>query len=124
MVVPDGKLDQTSSVSWPSVEAQIPFLRVSSQFSIPDPTITMRVSGDGRGNWQTLNSGIPTFIAIGKFDDAPGAEIVIGSHWFWEVLSGGRGRPVRQSPGYEVVRTGPARSRAVALPQKPRLFVE
>jgi hypothetical protein len=52
-VVPDGKLGQDSSVSWSSVEGQIPFLRVSSQFSMPNPTGEFLIGdfdGDGKSD--------------------------------------------------------------------------
>jgi hypothetical protein len=50
-VVPDGKQGQNSPVAWTSVKAQTPFLRVNSQFSIPNPTQMFLVGdfdGDGK----------------------------------------------------------------------------
>ncbi len=60
-------------------------------------TPSMSVSRNGRSDWQTLNTGLKSFFAIGQFDDNRGADILTWSSNFWQALSGGSGSPKRQS---------------------------
>ena len=57
------------------------------------------VSRDGTGDWERLNqlSSDRSIVAIGRFDDAPGADILIWNRNYLEALSGGSGAPARQS---------------------------
>ena len=59
--------------------------------------VSMRVSRDGTGDWELLNKNLRTFVAIGGFDDTPGADILIWNDNFWEALSKGSATAARQS---------------------------
>jgi hypothetical protein len=61
--------------------------------------VSMRVSRDGARDWELLNRGVPasSIVAIGRFDDVPGADILIWNGSYLEALSGGSGVATRQS---------------------------
>jgi hypothetical protein len=59
--------------------------------------VSMRVSHDARGDWQPLNNGLTGFVAIGRFDTTPGADILAWSDNFWKAMSNGSGTAQRQS---------------------------
>jgi hypothetical protein len=62
------------------------------------PPVTMRVWRDGASDWEPLNQNLRTsIVAIGRFDDAPGADILIWNGSYLEALSGGSGAPTRRS---------------------------
>jgi len=57
----------------------------------------MLVSRDGRAEWQVLNPSVANVVAIGRFDDKPGADILMWKDNFWQLLSKGSGPAIRQS---------------------------
>jgi hypothetical protein len=57
----------------------------------------MFVSRDGRGDWQRLNQNFANIVAIGRFDDTAGADILIWQDNFWAALSMESATAVRQS---------------------------
>jgi hypothetical protein len=60
---------------------------------------SMRVSVDGRGDWQPLNRNTTpsSIVAVGRFDNAKGSDILIWTGSFLSVLSHGSGSAIRQS---------------------------
>jgi hypothetical protein len=59
--------------------------------------VSMLVSRDGRGEWEPLNRNLTNIVAIGRFDNTPGADILIWNDNFWSALSKGSATAVRQS---------------------------
>jgi hypothetical protein len=59
---------------------------------------TLQVSFGGTGNWTTLRSGLGTIAAIGRFDDAPGADALTWAAGnVLNIASAGTGNSVRYS---------------------------
>src|SRR5262245_29091679 len=112
-VVPDGKTGQGSVVAWTTARAQTPFLRVNSQFSVPNPTRVFLLGdfdGDGKDDlfmttgaawyyasaanaeWRFLSAKTETIgsLLLGDFDGDGRVDVFtqIGDNWM--VSWGGR----------------------------------
>lgn len=68
-----------------------------AQFDTSTNPVSMRISFDGRGDWQTLNPNAPSIVAIGRFDNKKGSDILIWTGSYLSVLSNGAGSAARQS---------------------------
>jgi hypothetical protein len=68
-----------------------------AQFDTSTMPVTIRVSFDGKGDWQTLNIAPSSIAAIGRFDNARGADILIWTDNYLSALSSGSGSAARQS---------------------------
>ena len=68
-----------------------------AQFDTSTNPVSMRVSLDGRGDWQTLNFNIAPIVAIGRFDNAKGSDILVWTGSYLSALSNGSGSATRQS---------------------------
>ena len=68
-----------------------------AQFDTSTNPVSMRVSFDGRGDWQTLNVNTAPIVAIGRFDNAKGSDILVWTGSYLSALSHGSGSVTRQS---------------------------
>lgn len=112
-VVPDGKEKQDSVVAWADVKTQTPFLRIKSEFSVPNPTKAFLVGdfdGDGRDDlfmttgagwyyssganaeWQFLSAKTEAIgsLLLGDFDGDGRVDVFTQIDDKWMVSWGGR----------------------------------
>jgi len=70
-----------------------------AQFDTSTNPVSMLVSLDGRGEWQALNLNITpsSIVAIGRFDNAKGSDILVWTGSYLSALSHGSGSVTRQS---------------------------